>query len=378
MTQSAVSFLPKSIIEVKLNIPPQEIQQYYEKSLSEEVKKVQLPGFRKGRAPRGMVESHVGKEKIYEKAINTMITSEFEKALKEAQEKNNQRIFLLEPPRYNIDEKWKIGESLKVTVNCAIYPKVDISKVMQKIQVKRNQPEETSATDVEAAIDRIFDQYKKIKEKEAEEKEKNILRKRGLQENDVNTKEENKEEEKRIEKDDTFAQAAGAQNMHELKEAIRKEIEEEKARAAERAFEEEVIKEAQKYLEIDIPDILINEELDRIEQRFKQQLKRLGLTFEKYIDEIEKKTEEDIRNEWYQHARENTAIALLLQQIRIENNIEVTQEEVNMFTNNNITKKGAKNQLTATEVNTIAYIVGQVKALNELKKVAQYNAENKK
>ncbi len=47
-----------------VEMEPAEVEEYLEKSFKKLVKKVRIPGFRKGKAPRAVLESHIGKEEI--------------------------------------------------------------------------------------------------------------------------------------------------------------------------------------------------------------------------------------------------------------------------------------------------------------------------
>lgn len=359
MSTYSVKYQPKSVVEVTMNISNNDITQAYTRALKKASAKAALPGFRKGKAPEAMVESYLGKEKIYEEALNTAIPDEFEKALKEDHKESKERIIVLNYPDFKLTKEWKPGDDLTVVATCTIYPRFNIDKLEKELKVKKGEATATTEQEVEESVNKIFEQYKKIKQ---EEKTKN-----GEQEATkiIVPGQEEKSEQKEIALDDNFAKAAGAPSLEELRKMIKSEIEYDKQMKSEREFEEAVIKKAQELVDIDIPDILIEEELNRIEQRFTSQLSRIGTTLEKYL-ETENKTKEEVRKEWYERAYENTKLALILQELRVKRDLKVSDEEVKALAVQNGITKG----LTEEQYNTLAYIIGQSKALEVIKELA--------
>ena len=66
-----------------VEMEPAELEESLEKSYLHLVKETNIPGFRKGKAPRTVLEQHIGKEKLFEEALNNLIPQAYEKALKE-------------------------------------------------------------------------------------------------------------------------------------------------------------------------------------------------------------------------------------------------------------------------------------------------------
>src|SRR4029078_1034048 len=114
---------------------------------------------------------------------------------------------------------------------------------------------------------------------------------------------------------------------------------------------------------IEVPEMLIDEEISRIEERFTTQLQRIGTTLENYLT-VENKTTEDIKKEWSERALENTKVALILNEIKVQKDLTVTEEEIRMLAMQN----GVKTQMTEQQYTSIKYLIGQSKALQEAKK----------
>ncbi len=60
-----------------------EVEEYLEKAYRRLVRKANIPGFRKGKASRAVLERHIGKDSLFEDALNSLVPQAYEKALKE-------------------------------------------------------------------------------------------------------------------------------------------------------------------------------------------------------------------------------------------------------------------------------------------------------
>lgn len=75
--------LEKNTVELKIEIEPQRLLQAIEQAYRKEVKKVNIPGFRKGKAPRFIFEHYMGKEVLYHEAAEILIPEAYYDAVKE-------------------------------------------------------------------------------------------------------------------------------------------------------------------------------------------------------------------------------------------------------------------------------------------------------
>jgi len=81
--KSKVKRLPKSEIEIIIKVPAGEVKKAYEKVLVEVVAKTEIKGFRKGKAPKKVVEKSVDKGKLYEQVISEILPRFYSEAVKE-------------------------------------------------------------------------------------------------------------------------------------------------------------------------------------------------------------------------------------------------------------------------------------------------------
>lgn len=353
MSKYSIKHLPKSQIEVTLEIDQSDINSSYQKSLKKFVNRAEVKGFRKGKAPASLVESTVGKDKIYEDAINLAIPEQLEVSLnQEAKLKPDQRFIVLDYPQFNLTQEPKGLEPLIVSAICSLYPNIDLTNLIDKIKVNRQTTSDPTGEEIQSSIDKIFEQYKNIKSQHDKEQ---IVGKEKIIDANGDSVRVNKE----VLMDDNFAKAAGSKDLEDLRLLVKEELKYEAQNKVERDFENDLIKKSSELVVVDMPDVLVKEELTRIEQRFKSQLDRLGMTFESYLSN-ENKTLEQIHLEWTSRAEENTKIALILNEWRIKNNLVITQEEIDR-----VAPKDKK--ISQQEYESIVYMLGQSKSLQHLK-----------
>lgn len=87
MTSKVPGFkkLEDGTIELTVKIPHKKIQQKYQLTLEDFQKITEVKGFRKGKASKGQVEKTIGKEKIYQKAVNQLLPEIYQELIKKHQ-----------------------------------------------------------------------------------------------------------------------------------------------------------------------------------------------------------------------------------------------------------------------------------------------------
>ena len=81
-----VEKLEKNMAKLTIEVPAEELEAAIEKAYQKNKGKIQIPGFRKGKVPRKMIEQMYGKEFFYEDAANEVIPEAYEKAVEECEE----------------------------------------------------------------------------------------------------------------------------------------------------------------------------------------------------------------------------------------------------------------------------------------------------
>ena len=113
--------LPENIVKVDIEIPAQEAVKYYNEAAKRFAQYVNIPGFRKGKAPRNIVEQHVGEERIKQEALERALPQIFSEVIRE-----NKFDLVTQPNVESYD--FKVGEDLKITAKLELRPEVTLGE----------------------------------------------------------------------------------------------------------------------------------------------------------------------------------------------------------------------------------------------------------
>lgn len=128
--------------------------------------------------------------------------------------------------------------------------------------------------------------------------------------------------------DDDFAAAVGPfKSVQELKDDIKKSLEFEKQREADAQYENELLQKIADKSEIEIPKVLVDETIDRVEMEEKQNLAYRGQTWEEHLKE-EGVTAKEHKEQKRPVAEQRVKVGILLSEIADAEEVEVTLEEV--------------------------------------------------
>ena len=127
--------------------------------------------------------------------------------------------------------------------------------------------------------------------------------------------------------DDDFAKTVGVGSVDELRRAVKNEL-------AHSAFHEARDEAADKFMEhalaqakVEVPDLLVQDELDHLVADLKARVREQGITFEQFLLQA-RKTEDEIRQEWREAAERRAKAMLVLDEIAKKENITVSSNEL--------------------------------------------------
>lgn len=129
--------------------------------------------------------------------------------------------------------------------------------------------------------------------------------------------------------DDSFASKIGPfKSLQDLKDDIKKQLTIEKQQQVDRDYESELVREVAKKAKITIPDVMINDHIQRLTQELQQNITYRGLTYEDFL-KTEGKTEDKYREEVIKpQAEERAKISLILGDIADKEGLDITPEEL--------------------------------------------------
>lgn len=327
-----------STVTRTLRISPEEMQEQVKKTTQQAVKEVSIKGFRKGKAPQHLAEKVVDHEKIDQLALNKIVPTKLEQELlSEKAESGRTRIVVVHEPHYHIKEYgWPNGKETVIEATVELYPEVYTGYIINELSVKRPEMIQVADEQVQEFLNRLKDNLKRIKQKSQ------------------NTE----DAEEIVVKDEELFDALHVQSIEELTSKARQELELDAKYQSEQQFEQQLIDAITASIDTDIPDVLIQREVQRIAEQMGQQLQRIGATFEAYL-ESQQKTQEQWRDDVMKQARNNVLSMLALTELSQDMDIAVTEEE-----EAEIKKSGNKEQQ-----DTLRLLVRQRKALEKLKEL---------
>lgn len=380
--ESKIENLPKSKVKAKIKLEYSEFKKYVDDAFNLLSSGVEIKGFRAGKAPRHLLEEKIGKDRIFQEALEKAIPETLSKALAK------ESCLALDSPKVSIgkypahdDPK----ESLEFTAEVEIMPRFELSDY-KKIKVKKVDPEKVSEKEIDKVLDNLrqshatFEKVTRGAEKGDRveidfagkiggvkidklssknhpfivgegyfipEFEKNLA---GIKENEekkfqikIDDKVQDPDIAGRLvdfevkvnsvqkvilpEVNDDFAKKLGKKNVGELKEGLKESIEKQKEIEAEQKTQKALLDALTAKTIIDLPQILIDREKDRIIGNIKADIEMRGMSFGDYLNSI-KKTEEDLRKDLEGQAANSVKVALVINKVREEEKIEVSKDEV--------------------------------------------------
>ena len=138
--------LENNMAKLTIEVPAEELDKAIEKAYQKNKGSISVPGFRKGKVPRAMIEKMYGKEVFYEDAANELIPSAYEKAYEECEEE------IVSSPSVDVVQL-EAGKPFIFTAEVALKPEVTLGKYkgikVDKIEVEVSEDEINQEMDKE-------------------------------------------------------------------------------------------------------------------------------------------------------------------------------------------------------------------------------------
>ena len=375
---STMKKLEKSTVQVNVTLPAQAFSEALERAYTRERGHFAVQGFRKGRAPRKVIEAHYGKDIFFEGAVDDLAP----KTLADVCEEH--KLDIVGRPSVAIESASE-GEDLKLIFTMAVYPEVElgaykgieIEKQEATVTPEMVQGELERARDVRVRyveVDRpiaqgdriIFDYKGKIGEDyfeggTAEKAQLDIgsgqfipgfedamvgIEAGAWREIPVQFPEEYHAEELKGQHavfevfvhevrerempeidDDLAKDASEFDTLSEWKADIQKNLQEQAERTAKTAMQNEVIEAAAQNAKMEIPDAMIEAQMDSIVRDFATRLQYQGLKLEDYC-KYAGITLQEMREQTRPDAERRVKNQIVLDEITKKEEIKATDEEV--------------------------------------------------
>lgn len=110
---------PNNVVKLDIEIPAKDAVEEYNKAVRKISEYINIPGFRKGKAPRNIVEKNVGVDRIKHEALERLLPNAFQKAVKE-----NELDVISQPYVESYD--FEVGQDLKIIAKVELRPEVKL------------------------------------------------------------------------------------------------------------------------------------------------------------------------------------------------------------------------------------------------------------
>ena len=376
MTVKSCEKLEKSRVALTIETSAEEFEAAVNKAYLKMRGKINVPGFRVGKAPRKIIEKMYGAEVFYEEAVNIILPDAYEAAVKE------QELDVVGYPEVELESCTKDGVVFKCTV--AVYPEVKLGQYKgleaPKAEVK------VVAADVNARLKEMADRNSRLVSVDRAVKkgdtadidfegfdngvafdggkgenfdleigsgsfvpgfEEQLIGMKAGEEKDIDiTFPENytpelagkpvvfhvKVNEVKVKEvpalDDEFAKDVSEfDTLKELKANIKKKLTAERTESAQRAFEDVLMAKVAEGVEADVPHEMVELQAEQMTEGFKQQLASQGIPFDQYL-KMTNTTEADFKSQAYGPAEQQVKMDLAISAIVKAENLEATDDEV--------------------------------------------------
>ncbi|TLS39208.1 trigger factor [Pseudalkalibacillus caeni] len=345
------------------------------------VKKVNVPGFRKGKVPRMIFEQRFGVESLYQDALDILLPEAYSTAVEET------GIDPVDRPEVDIEQIEK-GQNLIFKATVTVKPEVKLGEY-KGLEVEE-QDTEVTEEDVESELKQLQEKHAElvvvedgevqegdtvvidfegfhngeafeggkgenysleigsgtfipgfedqlVGEKAGAEKEINVTfpeeyHAENLAGEEVTFKVKIHDIKRKElpELDDEFAKDVNeeVETLDELKQKTRERLEEQKKQDADLSMKDTLVEKATENAEIDVPEAMVTSEQDRMLQEFEQRLQAQGMNLEMYY-QFSGQDENALREQMQEDAEKRVRTNLTLEAISEEENIEVSDEEAN-------------------------------------------------
>ncbi len=422
-----VEKLEKNMAKLTVEVGADELEKAIEKAYQKQKKQISIPGFRKGKVPRQMVEKMYGKEVFYEDAANELIPDAYDKALSECEED------IVSSPKIEVTQI-EAGKPFIFTATVALKPEVKLGKYKglkidkidaevteEEIDAEINKERENNARnitvedrpvkdgdmttlDFEGFVDGVpFEggkgenypltigsgafipgfEEQLVGAEVGKEVEVNVTFPEDYQAAELKGKaavfkctvKEIREKEL-PELDDEFAsEVSEFDTLAEYREDVKKNLTEKKQKDAKNAREDAAIKAAVEVAEMEIPDAMLETQQRQMVDEFAQRITMQGLSMEQYFQFAGTNYQKMVEQVKPQ-ALERIKSRLVLEAIAAAEKIEATEEDYEK-------ELETMAEVYQMEVSKVKELMGEREKKNimqdlAVRKAAEFVAENAK
>jgi len=322
MSKIKVTKLPKSEVEIEGEIGSDLFETYFTKALKKLGENAQIDGFRKGKIPESVLLSKIPEIAILEEMAELALAEHYPKILEE------EKIDAISRPEIAIT-KLARKNPLGFKIKTAVLPSIklaDYKKAAKKIISNITEAEKNITVTAKDIEDTIMD----IRKSRAPKKHvtEPHVHKEGEEHKHEDLPAQTGETEELPEWNDEFVKALGPfSGVDDFTAKLKENIKLEKQNLQKEKTRLKIIEKIIEESEMDLPEILVQVELDKILYRMESDITQMGLKFEDYLKHLNK-TKENLRTEFRNDAEKKAKLALILNEIAKVEKIVADEEQI--------------------------------------------------
>lgn len=368
----------KNNVTFSMEFTAEEFEQAQIKAYQASKNKFNIDGFRKGKAPRSIIEKHYGEGIFFEDAVNNLFADAYPTALDEL------KLEVIDRPSADFGNLEK-GSGFTVTLTVPVYPEVEV-KDYKGVEIEKVS-DEVTAEDVEKELENLQKRNSRmvVVERPAKEGDTVLIDYEGWvgdtqfeggtaerqplklgsgtfipgfeeqligaepgSEKDVNVtfpeqyhsedlagKEavfkckvhEVKEEELPELNDDFAKDISECDTLEELKKDTEENLKKAAAARAESQMKNAILEKVYEANDIDVPDVMVEDEITNKMNEFDQQLRGQGMSLQQYFEYLGKEPK-DFRDEMREDAYRQVKTRILVSAVADAENIQASEEDL--------------------------------------------------
>ena len=329
--------LPKSEVEFKIVVDAKELETYHAKGFENVKQSIEIDGFRKGNAPEEVIVKKYGDMIILEEMANLALRDAYIKAIDE------HKINPISEPTVSITKLAK-GNPLELTITVPVMPEVKLPEYKKLAKKAFDDGEKVEVT--EKDIEDVIEELRKGRATQHEHEHPHHDNNDNHTGHDhsheghdhTHAHDKGKPDGEKVEADkkvvlpelnDEFAQSFGDtfKTVDELKSKVKENLHLEKEQKIREKRRMTIMEKLVAESEADLPDALVESELNNMLAQMRADITRFGGTWEEYLAHS-KKTEDEIKKEWRNDAVKRAMSQVILHKIAEAEKLTATDEEI--------------------------------------------------
>jgi trigger factor len=355
---------PGSTAVLEIEVPEDRVARAVAQGVARVSQRARIPGFRPGRAPRAVVERYVGRDAVYEEALEGLLPEAYREAVRQS------GIRPISRPRFE-EARIEEGKPLRLVARVEVEPEVKLGDY-RGLQIPFQEPQ-VGEEDVQRTLEALRSRYAQLLPKsgpaqrgdfvlvevlESPEGERRFVRGRELMlevgggetPEGLSAVLEGRSPGEEVEwegdsgrvrfsvvevrvrelppLDDSFAQTASDhQTLAELREEVRAKLQAQASAQARAEYEDRVLQAVVDAAEVEVPESLVHAEVHELLDDLAEELRRRGLSWERYLQLVGKSAEQ-VHDELRPRAESRVRTRLVLDAVAQAEGLEPSEEEV--------------------------------------------------